>query len=146
MKPFKFRLEKVLEFRRQLEEQAKMELAKALRERDLLRARVKDLELRYDELNTRMAEAKSMTSAELWLWRTYKERLVRELEEARFAVARIEIEVTRCRKQAVERAKERKLLEKLKSTQAVKYVREQNLREQKEFDEMATIRYQPQAV
>jgi flagellar FliJ protein len=68
------------------------------------------------------------------------------LEEARFAVARIEIEVTRCRKQAVERAKERKLLEKLKSTQAVKYVREQNLREQKEFDEMATIRYQPQAV
>ncbi|MBF0480136.1 MAG: flagellar export protein FliJ [Desulfovibrionaceae bacterium] len=146
MKPFKFRLEKVLEYRRQLEEQAKMELAKALRERDLLCARVKDLEARFEELTERMAEAVSMTSAELWLWRTYKERLATELEEARFAVARIEIEVARCRKHAVERAKERKLLEKLKSTQAVKYVREQNLREQKEFDEMATIRYQPQAV
>jgi flagellar FliJ protein len=146
MKPFKFRLEKVLEYRRQLEEQAKMELAKILRERDLLRARVKDLELRNDELDARMTEAKSMTSAELWLWRTYKERLTGELEEARFAVSRIEIEVARCRRQAVERAKERKLLEKLKSTQAVKYAREQNLREQKEFDEMATIRYQPQAV
>jgi len=146
MKPFKFRLERVLDYRRQLEEQAKMELAKVLRERDLLQAKLANLEMRYDEQNWRMAEAKSMTAAELWLWRTYKERLEGELEETRFAVERIEIEVARCRRQAVERAKERKLLEKLKSTQAVKYVREQNLSEQKEFDEMATIRYRPQAV
>jgi flagellar protein FliJ len=146
MKPFVFKLEKVLGYRRQLEEAARLELARVLRQRDAQRSRIEIIEARIEEQEQNLQEAKTLTSAELWLWRTYRDCLAAELVDARIELIRLESEVVRCREQAVARSKERKLLEKLKSNQAVKYVREQNLAEQKEFDEMATLRYQPQAV
>ena len=51
----------------------------------------------------------------------------------------------RCREAAVARSKERKLLDKLKTKKAARHVIEQNIAEQNENDEMASVRYQPPA-
>jgi len=141
--PFKFNLQKILEYREQLEEQAKMALAQAI-------AAVRDQELRIEALAENIREnereaarKKTMTPAEMWLYRTYKERLLQDVATARADLAVLEKRLEKRREEAVAKSKERKLLEKLKSNQAVNYARQESLKEQNGFDEMATIRYQP---
>ena len=143
VKPFTFKLEKVLDYREQLEEQAKGELAKAKAARDAQAARVADLEAR---LAGHMANEKASrkTTNDMWLWRQYKEALEQDISVARLELNGLELNLQRCRAQAVERSKDKKLLEKLKSTQAKKHHEKESAREEKENDEMATIRYEPQ--
>lgn len=50
--------------------------------------------------------------------------------------------VERAREEAIAKAKDRKLLEKLKTNQAEAYVKEELLKEQKSYDEMSTILYE----
>ncbi len=144
--PFKFNLQKVLEYREQLEEQAKMALAQAI-------AAVRDQELRIESLARRVREnereassKKSLTPAEMWLYRTYKERLLQDIATARKDLEVLKKRLEKRRAEAVEKSKDRKLLEKLKSNQAVNYARAESLKEQNGFDEMATIRYQPKVI
>lgn len=143
---FRFNLQRVLEYREQLEEQAKLALAGALRA-------VKDQEGRIDALVEAVKEneqailkKKTVTPAEMWLYRTYKERLLQDVAQARNRLEALKQELNKRRTEAVARSKERKLLEKLKSNQAVNYAREESLKEQNGFDEMATIRYEPKVL
>ncbi len=143
-KPFRFNLEKVLDVRAQLEEQAKMELAKALaalRNQELL---IKDLQNRLAAQDRAFAKKKTVTPADIWLWRTYKTRLAFDINQAKARLKILEAEAQKRRQEVALRAKDKKLLEKLKSNQAVRHAREENLKEQNEFDEMATARFEPQ--
>ena len=142
-KQFTFKLDKVLDYREQLEEQAKADLLKAKVARDAQAAKMADMEAR---LATHMVEeGKSRASAnDMWLWRQYKEALEQDISIARLKLNSLELNLQRCRAQAVERSKDKKLLEKLKSTQAKKHHEEESAREEKENDEMATIRYESQ--
>jgi len=142
-KPFTFKLDKVLDYREQLEEQAKAALLKAKAARDAQAAKTADMEAR---LATHMAgEEKSRATAnDMWLWRQYREALEQDISIARLKLNSLELNLQRCRAQAVERSKDKKLLEKLKSTQAKKHHEEESAREEKENDEMATIRYESQ--
>lgn len=142
-KSFAFKLEKVLDYREQLEEQAKAELAQAKTVRDAQAARLADLESRLADHMTKL-EASRKTANDMWLWRQYKEALEQDISVARLKLNSLELNLQRCRAQAVERSKDKKLLEKLKSTQAKKHHEEESAREEKENDEMATIRYEPQ--
>ena len=55
-------------------------------------------------------------------------------------------ELNKRRREAVAAARDHKLLEKLKQKQAAKHVKEEERKEQNEFDEMATIRFKPQNI
>lgn len=139
--PFVFRLEKVLEFRKQAEEQASMALAEARRLHQEQKKAVfaveekiaANLEKKYENL-----DANSM-----WLWRQYDEALKADLRTAQNRMKQLALNLQKCRAEAVKKSKDRKLLEKLKENQAKKYYEEESLKEQKEFDEMATIRFKP---
>ena len=141
VKPFHFKLEKVLDYRGQLEEQAKGALAQAKEAYDAQMAVVEDY-------TNRMAthldnKAKSQKSAnDMWLWRQYKDALELDMERERIELSRLELNLHQRRREAVDRSKDKKLLEKLKETQAKKYHEEESAREEKENDEMATIRYE----
>ncbi|WP_245577016.1 flagellar FliJ family protein [Maridesulfovibrio zosterae] len=87
----------------------------------------------YDNLN----------ADEMWLWRQYNEALKADLNLAVNRMKQLALNLQKCRTEAVAKSKDRKLLEKLKENQAKKYYEEENLKEQKEYDEMATIRYKP---
>lgn len=85
-----------------------------------------------------------MTGAdEMWLWRQYDDALQMDLSNAVSRMKQLALNLQKCRTEAVKKSKERKLLEKLKENQAKKYHEEENLKEQKEYDEMATIRFKP---
>lgn len=144
-KPFRFKLEKVLDYRGQLEEQAKAALASAQAEYDAQVAVVNDL--RNKQAAHIAKEKESQKSAnDMWLWRQYKQALEQDLGKAEYRMSELELNLHRMRQVAVERSKDRKLLEKLKETQAKKYHAEESAREEKENDEMATLRYESQDI
>lgn len=142
-KPFNFRLEKVLEYRRQLEDQARMALAKAQANHDTQKQILAGISMTLTA-HLERGFGKSATQADIWLWVQYREALEKDQATARTELERLAQVLQNCRQEAVLRSRERKLLEKLKDRQAKKHHAEENLKEQKEFDEMATIRYKPQ--
>lgn len=144
-KPFKFKLEKVLDYRGQLEEQAKSALAKAQEAFDRQQTLVDDL---TDRMAAHMRkEGESMKSSnDMWLWRQYKQALEQDIQREQMRLSELELNLHRQRQIAIERSREKKLLEKLKEQQAKKYYAEESAREEKENDEMATLRHEPQDI
>jgi flagellar protein FliJ len=141
-KPFVFRLEKVLEYRRQLEDQARMALAQAQAQHDLQKQILLDLSTRLTAHMER-GFGKHATQADIWLWSQYREALGKDLAAAKVELEQLASILQTRRQEAVLRSREKKLLEKLKDRQAKKHHEQENQREQKEFDEMATIRHKP---
>jgi len=142
-KPFVFRLEKVLEYRQQLEEQARLALAQAQARHDSQQQIIVDISTRLAAHNER-GFGSSATQSDIWLWTQYREALEKDLVSARAELERLASILQTCRQEAVLRSREKKLLEKLKDRQAKKHHVQENQREQKEFDEMATIRHKSQ--
>ncbi len=141
-KPFAFKLQKILEYRRQLEEQAMMVLAKARQEYQAQYETLEKLRAMLDRHTASYYDKPDLSAADLWLWRNYKERLLQDISHAELLLNQLANKVTRARNEAVAKAKDRKLLEKLKTNQAEAYVKEELLKEQKNYDEMSTILYE----
>jgi flagellar FliJ protein len=144
-RPFRFNLQKVLDYRAQLEDQAKLALAKAQQlHQEQLRLIATLDETLAAHLDS-MASKATSSAAEIWLGRNYAKRLADDLTVARQTEARLAQDVVLRRQELVAKAKDRKLLEKLKETQAKRHDQEELRKEQAGFDEMATIRYQAPA-
>lgn len=138
-KPFAFKLERVLDYRRQLEDGAVAALAKAKAEHDGQQALMEGVEARLRE-HRRKGVKKGGTRNDFWLWKQYESGLEQDLSVARELLSKLALKLQKCRQDAVERSKERKLLEKLKENESKRYHHEANLQEQKEFDELAILR------
>lgn len=141
---FHFSLQKVLDFRIQLEEQSKQALAKA---QNSYQAQVQVVQKLREDLAAHEQAMYGSTgddapsSQELWLWRNYSERLQEDLQAQEQIVLQRARELNKVRRELVNRSKDRKLLEKLKQNQMIRHVKEEEKREQNELDEMATLRY-----
>ncbi|MHC1713299.1 MAG: flagellar export protein FliJ [Solidesulfovibrio sp.] len=145
-KPFRFNLERILDIRTQLEERARMELGKAIAAVNLQEREVSRLENEKNIREGAMFQKPNVTAGELWLWQSYRNRLVDDIRKGKVHLAEL-IEVReRCRRTAVTRSKDRKLLDKLKTNKAKRHVLEQNIAEQNENDEMASVRYKAPVV
>lgn len=141
-KPYSFKLQSVLNYREQLEDQAKIALAQAKERYSSQALLVRNLEDRIDETESEYRSREELSAAEVWLWQAGREGLTRDLEDAQTALSLMAKELQKARSHAIERSKERKLLEKLKDNQAEQHVKEDALAQQKEFDETATLRFQ----
>lgn len=139
--PFVFRLEQVLDYRKQLEEQAMQKLADAQKLLENACVRLASLRSELLEQNTRLAHPETFTGPELWLLREYVKALRSDIETCQHLIGQYERNVADCRATLVERAKDKKLLENLKAKQSLRYAEEEQLKEQRDNDETATIRY-----
>ncbi|WP_092375111.1 flagellar export protein FliJ [Desulfomicrobium apsheronum] len=140
-RPFLFKLEKILEYRRQLEDQAKLALS-------LTRQQVAEQKLRLEALHkdleaclVELSAIKQMTQPELWLWSGWRKRLELDKTQAQAKLVELQKLAETRRLELVTKAKDRKLLEKLRAKQAEKHVQEEQRKEQKEFDETGTLRH-----
>lgn len=140
-RPFLFKLEKILEYRRQLEDQAKLALS-------LTRQQVAEQKLRVEALHkdleaclVELSAIKQMTQPELWLWSGWRKRLELDKTQAQAKLIELQKLAETRRLELVTKAKDRKLLEKLRAKQAEKHVQEEQRKEQKEFDETGTLRH-----
>lgn len=145
-KAFRFKLEKVLEYRRQLEERAMMVLAEERRQEGRLADALEAVRAAREAAAAELAARTDPTPAELWLFRLYRERLDQDFERATAALAAQTEVVAKAQAALVDRARERKLLDKLKTRQAALHAKAENIAEQKEYDEMSSLRFRHQDI
>lgn len=139
--PFHFKLEKILEYRRQLEDQAKMALAQTRRDITEQAGVVEGLERDLQACLAEMSRLKLMTQAEMWLWSGWRKRLELDKRQAQAKLAELRQLAETRRLELVAKSKDRNLLEKLRAKQAEKHGQEEQRKEQNAFDETATLRY-----
>lgn len=145
MRPFHFSLNQVLGFRKLMEEQAMFAFGRAVQARDKrLREKI-ECEVEIEKSRKKMTNAATLDADERWLISGYVAALTHDLERARCDLAVLEEKVDQCRTELTERAQDRKLLEKLKEKQAQRHTMAENHKEQKNYDDIATIRFSPPA-
>ena len=140
-RPFIFGLEKILDYRTQLEDQAKLALSKARQDMQEQARRLEALDRDLEACLAEMSGIKQMTQPELWLWSGWRKRLELDKKEAQAKLAALKRMVEERRVDLVAKSKDRKLLEKLRAKQAEKHGQEEQRKEQNAFDETATLRY-----
>lgn len=140
-RPFRFSLEKVLEYRKQTEDQARLAFSQAQAAEQEQRRLLDRLRKDLAECLDKMSRLGGMRAPEMWLWSGWRQHLETDTQEAEAELDRRTQILEACRRELVKRAKERKLLEKLRSKQAYRHAWEEQRREQNEFDEAATLRF-----
>lgn len=140
-RPFHFKLEKILEYRRQLEDQAKLAMSVARRQLAEQNQLVEKLQQDLEACLLEMSTTRQMTQAELWLWTGWRKRLELDKTQAQAKLTELKQLAEQRRLELVAKAKDRKLLEKLRAKQAEKHGQEEQRKEQKEFDETGTLRH-----
>lgn len=138
---FSFKMQKVLEYREQLEEEARVQFAKVqqllLEERRRAEA-IRDLLREQEAL---LYESSLNDSDQRWLLEHFIKGLRTDFSSAALRVRSLHQACEEARTHLLHRSKEKKILEKLKSRQNEHYTLEERLKEQRTYDETATLRY-----
>ncbi len=145
-KRFTFRLEKVLAYRQQCEDQAQMALAEASSRYRKQGEKLTGLKEEFEAARAALAGKKEVTQNDFWLWGNYKLGMEQAIANAELLLRQLGQEVVRCRENVIKRSKDRKILEKFKENQATLYEQQQKQHEQKELDEMSQLRLARQSL
>ena len=135
--PFRFKMQKVLDYREQLEEEAKVNLAVQQTRLAEARERLEQIRQELHQAEDGLMNAALMDAPERWL----REQYVKGLRADAIQVRMLEQLAEEARQLLAARAIDKKLLEKLKERQKQHHVREEQLKEQRINDETATLRY-----
>lgn len=138
---FKFNMQKVLDYRMQLEEEAQVKYGQAIREAALSREQLEKLKKELADAQE-ASFGKIMQSGERWLHDQYIKGLGSDVAQVDLQTRMLEQMAEEARKVLAARAIDRKMLEKLKEKQKKQYVKSEQKQEQNFNDEIATIRYQ----
>lgn len=137
-KKFKYRLEKVLEFRTRKVEQLQAELALAIRDRDtevaMLNALSEKRQKAQKSLEGYLARGEV---AEVQQTNTFLENMAKKIESQSKVVSKMNENVELIRKKLVVASKEKKIMEKHKEKKHEEWKVEQGKIEAKQLDEMA---------
>ncbi|MFW6005580.1 MAG: flagellar export protein FliJ [Desulfonatronovibrionaceae bacterium] len=144
-KEFSFNLQKVLDYRVSLLEKAQQEFALARKNHQEQSALLDSLKQELKEARQEIRKKENQTQAGIWLWNHFIDRLEFDLKQAEARLKELSREVNLRRKILIQASKDKKIIEKLKYNQKMKFDHEQEKKEQKEFDEMAVVRYEHKA-
>jgi len=141
MATFKFSLQTALDLSRSQEQQAQLEFSQAQSEREIAQETLHELGDRLlATLESLQAETQSTTGPVLKAYDNYVQRLRQNSSHQQQQVAQLVEECQRRWKIALERRRKREVLEKLREKQYRQFRREQQKIEDKQLDEIATIR------
>ena len=143
---FKFKLQQVLDYRSQLEDQAKMALGRALNELAVRQKCVDDLQTELVAQVSKGYNEGIRTADERWMQDNYIRRLKEDLAKAQMRREEAEMLVHRCRSELMRKSQDRQLLDKLRDKQRERFDHEEDQKEQYALDEMAGIRFRPDVV
>ena len=146
MSVFIFSLEQVLRYRKQLEEQAMQALAQAVLARDERLREKEKLENLLEEYRRKLATPALLDADERWLITEYVSALVYDIDRAKRDLLVLEERVDKARTALVQKAQDKELLVRLKEKQANRHRLAENHKEQKNYDDIATIRFTPSAI
>ena len=143
---FRFKLQKVLDYREQLEEEAKVRLAEASMRHDAALRALEEARTALEAEQRKQAENPLMGAAERWVSDQYVKGLTGDVQTAAMQERMTGQMQEEARKLLAARALDRQMLDKLKERQKRNYQHEERQKEQQFNDEIATIRFKAQAV
>jgi len=142
MKAFRFRLERVLQLRRQMEEEKRRELSIMLFDLRQLEARLHSLQRDLESCKTEMAtdlEQEELSIARIEVFASYLKRITSSIEEQRELILELYKKVESKKSELLETIKERKAMESVKTTRRAEHEKERAREEMKFLDEIASI-------
>lgn len=144
MAGFKFSLEKILTYREQLENEAKMEFAKV--QTKLIAEKKRYADLKNEEIlyEKKLAATPLSDLGERWLLDNYLRAVRADIVQTQLNIAKLDEELKEAQRHLAEKAKDKKIMEKLKEKHFELFKRQEHEKEQREFDEIASIRFKAQ--
>lgn len=140
---FVFKLKAVLNLKKQIEDNMKNELGKAVQELERQKQILKDIELERDvyinDINSQFTSGISV--AKLKDYNIYISLLKDKMEHQKNNIKNAKENVDKYREQLITAVQERKMMEKLREKKYEEYLKEQQKEEQKVIDEIASFNY-----
>jgi flagellar FliJ protein len=143
MAGFVFRLQSLLDLKRNIEEDIKLKFGMAVKELERNKSILKSIEKeKYANMEEFTQKAsKKLFVIELMEYSKYISYLNQKAEIQKENVKKAEDYVDKIREELVKAAKEREMLERLREKRYEKFLREQQQNEQKLSDEIYSIKY-----
>jgi len=138
---FRFKLDFLLRYRRQKEEEAMYELARRIRETNDIRSNLERLKMRSGELAADVLErAAAPVPAPVYkMYKDYLGYLRRKKENTLASLAQAETEVEEQRRRLIQASVDRKIIDRFKEIQHEAYLEAEARREQNNLDELAAL-------
>ena len=131
---FKFSLDKLLDIRREKEEESKRNFTESQREKRKLEEKIDDLQSSYDKYKG-ISENEDVVYQKLK--RYYIQGLQKGIKSAKEDLLTKNLEVDKKRRELIEKQIERKTVETLKEKKYAQFIKEQQRVEQINIDELA---------
>ncbi len=143
---FRFKLQQVLNYREQLRDQAQIEFAKIQKAYDEAREACVALEKTIEGNKESLFKLDIQAHNERWLIEQCLKGLEADLQVRQVELTHLAQALDQAQKDLIERAKEHKVLEKLKERQKSNHAQEEKAKEQQDFDESSSMRYSPKDI
>lgn len=142
MAAYKFTLQKLLDFRTNMEEEKKNQLSLALKRLEQEKDRLSELKARQRELDKALKEKTSQGIAvnELKLLMNYIDYYKRGIKEQKTRIKMAEDYASACREELIKATQEKKMIEKLKEIDYKKYLYEEQKKEEKFIDDLVSFK------
>ncbi|MBO4313077.1 MAG: flagellar export protein FliJ [Desulfovibrio sp.] len=142
---FRFRMQKILDYREQLEEEAKVRLADAEQRHEAARRHHEKVLALLTQAKEQALREPAKNAAEFWISEHYMKGLQKDLDNAAMQLQMTKEIRNEARRILAERAMDKKMLARLKERQKAAWNHDEMLKEQHFNDEIATIRYKASA-
>jgi len=141
MAKFQFKLQRILDYRKQIEEQAKMRLAKILSLISQKKEQIKQCERELEQIS-KVISMGNLSEHSLWLYKESEKNILLYIDQLKKELKDLSQKAEVLRQDLILKTIERKKLEKLKQKDHERFIYEEQKREQKEIDEISTLRYE----
>jgi len=141
MAKFNFHLQRVLDYKLQLEEEAKIKLGRAIMEMSAKEQEIQNIKKELENIIRILGKADA-SEEEMWLYIQTEKNLLTDLTRAKQELELLIDKVDKCKKNLIQKTIERKKIEKLKEQQKKRFIYEEQQNEQKEIDEISTLKYE----
>ena len=138
---FRFKLQKILEYRELLEDQARVALARIQQLYIEEEHRSEALKELLTEQETKLYSNALLPADERWLLEHFIRGVREDLQSSHMRLRTLGQMMAEAQKTLRERARDKKVLEKLKIRQRERYELEERSKEQRSYDQTATLRF-----
>ena len=138
---FRFNLEFLLKYRRQLEEESMNELAKAVREANILENELMEIRNRSEAVALEISKMpESGLSVPVYvMYKDFQDQLRKDVDRGEYKLAKAEEKVEAKRLELVQKSVDRKVIEEYKERKKQAYKEKISKLEQNNLDELASL-------
>jgi flagellar FliJ protein len=142
MAAYKFKLQKLLDYKTDIEEEKKNELSLALKRLEEEKQKLEELKQKQKEMNNTFQEKSSsgMTANELKLLANYIDYYKRSIKQQKVRIKMAEDYLESCREELIKATQEKKMMEKLKEIDYKKYLYGEQKKEEKLVDDLVSFK------